>query len=409
MGDERQNVVIVGGGFAGIRCALDLAKAHDRRFRIVLINSTPHFEYHAALYRIATGGNPLEVCIPLAEIFANTAVEVLTDTVLSVDLEAKQLTSASGSTYRYDTLVLALGSQADYYNTPGLNQRAFVLKTTTDALKLKRHLHEILTSCGFNERHEQVCKAQFVVVGGGPTGTELAGELSVYMRRISQQHGIDPSMITVDLIQSPKRLVPQLSEQLSRAVEQRLRSLGVNLYFNRRILKSTVSQALMEGVSMKTSTIIWAAGVRAHQLYSEIKGLKMGRGGRVQVTPHLRANGWRDVYIAGDGADTPYSGMASTAFYDGALVARTILAELRGTASPSYQPREPWSAVPVGPGWAAVALGKLEVTGIVGWWIRRLIDLWVFSSILPLHKAMAIFRTGRGLVESCPVCSQEVS
>lgn len=405
-GQSVKTVLIVGGGFAGVRCAQELARKSRGGVRIRLVSSTPHFEYHAALYRIVTGRNPLEVCIPLVTIFRGTDVELVQDTIVQCDLESKRVTGSSGSSYSYDTLVLALGSQTDFYHTPGLEQRAFVLKTTTDALKLKRHIHETLASCGFNERHEQVCKAQFVIVGGGPTGVELAGELAVYMRQVAHRHKIDPSMITIDLIQSPSRLVPQLPEHLSLAIEKRLRSLGVNLYFNRRILKSTAQRALVEGVQMKTSTIIWAAGVKAHSLYQETSGLQTGRGGRVLVTPHLRAQGQRDVYIAGDGADTPFSGMASTAFYDGELIAQTILAEQRGTTSPPYQPHQPGSAVPIGPGWAAVAMGKLTVFGRVGWWIRRAVDWYVFASLLPLSQAFAAFQSGRQLVESCPVCSE---
>lgn len=403
---QKEKIIIVGGGFAGIRCALDLNRLNKGKFHIVLINSTPHFEYHAALYRVVTGRNPLEVCIPLSEIFAGTSVEVVVDTITKCDLTQQQLKSTSGSTYRYDKLVLALGSETDYYNTPGLEKETYTLKTTTDALRLKRHLHEILTACGFNERKEQVCQAQFMIIGGGPTGVEIAGELAVYMRTLAKKHNIDPSMITIDLIQSPNRLLPHLPETVSTLVEKRLRSLGVNLYFNRRILKSTPDQALIEGADMKTSTIIWAGGVKAHRLYQQTLGLETTPSGRVIVTPHLRAKGHTNVFIAGDGADTPFTGSAQTAFYDGSFVAKTIIAEFQQQSASPYTPPQPSSAVPIGPGWAAVVIGDFTVTGWLGWMIRRLIDFKVFWSVLPLGKALTVFQAGKSIVESCPICEE---
>lgn len=401
-----KKIVIVGGGFAGIRCALDLDKLHNGRLKIVLINNTPHFEYHAALYRVVTGRNPLEVCIPLSEIFATTSVEVVCDTITACNLAQQQLVGASGSTYRYDSVVLALGSQTDFYHTPGLDKQAFCLKTTTDALELKRHLHETLAACGFNERREQVCQTQCMVIGGGPTGVEIAGELAVYLRQVASNHHIDPSMITIDLIQSPKRLLPQLPDSISTAVEKRLRSLGVNIYFNRRILKSTAAQALIEGVNVKTSTVIWAAGVKAHQLYQEILDLKLAHSGRVAVTDTLKAKGHQNVYVAGDGAETPFTGMAQTALYDGSYIAQVISAELDRVPAPTYQPPVPINAVPIGPNWAAVTIGNWHITGWLGWLIRRYLDFKVFASILPLSKALQAFQAGRTLVESCPICGE---
>lgn len=157
---------------------------------------------------------------------------------------------------------------------------------------------------------------------------------------------------------------------------------------------------------MKTSTVIWAAGVKAHQLYQEILDLKVAQNGRAIVTPHLRAEGQRNVYIAGDGADTPYSGMAQTALYDGGFIAQTIIAELEQQPTPVYQPSAPWNAVPIGPDWAAVMIGNWEITGWFGWLIRRYLDFKVFASILPLNKAITVFQTGHVLMESCPICGE---
>ncbi len=403
---DQRKILIIGGGFAGVACAQRLAKRINNSVEITLVSATPHFEYHAALYRIASGGNPLEVCVPLREIFQHTQVRVVKDTIVTVDLELQLVRGESGSRYAYDELILALGSQTDYFQTPGLAEQAFTLKNTADALKLKRHFHTLLTACDLTDKRRQLCKTHCVVIGGGPTGTELAGALAVYLRAMAQRHGVDSSMVTIDLIQSAGQLLPQLPREVASQVERKLRSLGVNIYFNRRILKSTALRASIEGVNMSTSTIIWAAGVRGHQLLAETVGLQLSPKGKVLVTPHLRARGQRNVYVLGDCAQTPQSGMAQTALYDGNFVANTITAELTGHVAPRYSPPQPWNAVPIGYGWAAVTRGNFIVYGWLGWLIRRWLDLHVFMSIVKPKSALELFLNGRTQVESCAICSQ---
>ncbi|HSX39406.1 MAG TPA: FAD-dependent oxidoreductase, partial [Candidatus Saccharimonadales bacterium] len=131
-----KKILIIGGGFAGIKCALDLEKAGLKDSKITLVSNMSHFEYHALLYRVVTGVSPLEVCISLNQIFKNKHVEVVKDEIVEVDIYNKQALARSQSRYTFDYLVLALGSETDYFNVQGLQKNAFTLKTTDDALKL---------------------------------------------------------------------------------------------------------------------------------------------------------------------------------------------------------------------------------------------------------------------------------
>jgi len=407
---EGKRVLIVGGGFGGVVAALTLARKRLPNVKIVLVSEKPHFEYHAALYRVVTGRSPFEVCVPLADIFEGYEVEVVEDKIDNVELEKKQCWGVSGSRYQYDHLVLGLGSETVYYDTPGLLELAFGFKDINEALKLKRHLHEMMQSCSLRDnKGENVCQAHVVVVGGGASGTELSAELVVYMEELSKKHRVDPSLVTVDLIQSPSRLLPDLPERLAERVEKRIRSLGVNVYVNRRLVREEVEKVFMKDMEMRAKTVVWTAGVAAHHLYGQIKGLEVNDKGKVVVDKYLWARGQEDVYVVGDGAATEFSGMAQTAMKEGKLAAENIGRSVVGEEKKAYVPVRPAYSIPVGPGWAATLWHGLEFYGRMGWVLRRLADLRFFLTILPMTKALAAFADGARLSESCPVCTKMIT
>ncbi len=408
----RKRVIIVGGGFGGIETALGLLrkkKAIQRQedITITLITNTSHFEYTPALYRVVAGVSPLEVCIPLAEIFFNKDIEIILDTVVNVDLEERSIKGISGLNYAFDYCVLALGSEVTYFGIPGLKELSFGFKSIHQALRLKRHLHEIFDSCKEGTSEEKVCACHVVVVGGGATGVELVGELSFYLRRLAKQHNFPPSFITLDLIEAAPRILPALKEDISEEVTHRLRSLGVNVFLNRAVVREEVESVFLKDMEMKTKTLIWAAGIKANHFYKEIRGLFCDKNGRVVVDEFLRAQGAKNIYVIGDGAATPYAGMAQTALRDARYVADNIIANLGRGRMRKYEPLPVSHIIPVGEGWAAALIGHWRFYGKFAWWLRRIVDLRYFLSILPLRKALLVFRQGTSLCESCEVCSGE--
>ncbi len=410
MTQELQNkIIIVGGGFGGIRTALDLEKKNLPASKIILISDKPHFEYHPALYRIVTGKSPLEVCIPLQDIFEGKKVEVVEDSIIEANLEQRELKGISGSRYSFNFLVLALGSETTYFNIPGLKEYSFGFKSINEALRLRRHLHELFETCKISDKdlEEDVCRLHFIIVGGGASGVELAGELAIYTRKLAKKHQLNPSLITIDLIEAASRLLPTLPEEVSEKARKRLQSLAVNIFLNRRVTEGEVKKVYLKDMQMKTETVIWTAGVKPHHLYSKIQGLEQDKQERVIVDKLLQAKNFQNIFIIGDAAATPYAGLAQTAIYDGNFVAEVIRRKILGMSVEKcqYYPLKPSYAIPIGPGWAAVLSGNYRFFGRFGWWLRRLADLRFFLSILPFRKALLAFQSGKTLCEICSICS----
>lgn len=402
----KHRVLIVGGGFGGIKTALELA-GHEN-VAVTLVSDKTHFEYHAALYRVVTGRSPLEVCIPLSEIFAGRKVEIVEDRITSVDTDKNVVSGEAGRQYQYDSLVLALGSETVYFDIPGLEKLSFGFKSITEALELKSHLHQVMTTCSSQpSQDEKVCSCHIVVVGGGASGVEVAGELSVYARKLAREHGLDQSLVTVDLIEAAPRLLPGLPENTSRVAKERLGRLGVNVYLNRALVKEEIESVYLKDMKINTKTVIWTAGVKPNRLYGKVKGLEFDKKGRVVVDQFLRPKTLNNVYILGDAAATKFSGMAQTALKDGELTAENILRSCASQPLRPYQPSKPVYAIPIGPGWAATVILGTEVYGQIGWFFRRLADLEFFLSILPLPKAWSAFANGRTICETCNICVPE--
>lgn len=405
----QRKIIIVGGGFGGIRTALDLAGKKILNTKIILISDKPHFEYHAALYRVVTGRSPLEVCIPLREIFKGMGVEVLEDSISEVNLKENSLKGNSGSHYSFDFLILALGSETVYFNIPRLKEFSFGFKSITEALSLKQHLHRLFEACTVSptDQEADICRMHFVIVGGGASGTELAGELVMYTKELSRKHKVDPSLITIDLIEAATRLLPTLPEDVSERAKNRLHKLGVNIFLNRAVTEQEVEEVHLKDMEIKTKTVIWTAGVKPNHLYMQIKGLDFDPKGRVEVDEFLQAKGWNNIFVVGDAAATLYTGMAQTAIHDGSFTAEIISRKIYGRPIEPYKSKAPFYAIPIGPNWAAVLIGSLRFYGRIGWWLRRLADFRFFLSVLSLRKALLVFQSGKTLCESCTICVPE--
>lgn len=395
--DSKTNVkvLVIGGGFAGVQTALDLANAPGVEVR--LISDKNYFEYHAALYRSYTGRSPMEVAVPLAEIFSGASnVEVLQDRASGVDAASRTVQGESGSSYHYDALVLALGNVTDYYGIQGLSEYSFGVKSVQEALELKRHLHEQILSGKVGEK-------TYVVIGGGATGVEVAGELHSYVERIRRKHGARKVPLDIHLVEAAPRILSAMPEQFSERVAKRLSDLGITIHTGTKVLAETYEAIELPGAELKSHTVIWTAGTANNPLLGKYPELfsKDSRG-KVPVNDYLEAA--PDIYVVGDSASTPYSGMAQTALHDAHFVAQHLLAKTCGSATTTYQPKKPAYAIPVGPRWAAVQIGSTQIYGLLGSTLRRAIDLRLFLKFLPLRKALSTWHTGFTRQEACEFC-----
>lgn len=388
-------IVIVGGGFGGVRTALALA--NKKNIEVKLISDQSYFEYHAALYRSATGRSPLEVAIPLSEFFSYAKnVEVIEDKIIKINEAEQKVIGQSTSTYGYDALVLATGNVTEYFGVKGLKEFAYGVKTIQEALKLKRHLHDQLLNAE-SERN-------YVVIGAGATGVELSAELTSYLKKIRQKHKIKHSF-TVDLIEAGPRVLASMPKKFSSKVERRLKKLGVKTIFNTAVKAENVDDIQLPKGSIASHTVIWTAGVGNNSLFAENSKLfEFGKAGRAKVDQYLRTA--PNIYVIGDSAVTKYTGMAQTALHDANFVASNLIRTSKGQSTSPYKPKRPIYAIPVGPRWAAVLWGETEIYGRLGWILRRLADLKLYLLFLPARKAVTTWRYGFKDEEVCPVCKK---
>lgn len=407
--ENPRRILILGGGFGGIRAALDLAKQNLPNTKITLVSDTHHFGYTPALYKLATGASPMETCIPLGEIFDHTKVEVIVDTITGGTLSEKTIIGASGSRYRYDFLILGLGAETTYYGIPGIAENSFSLKTVETALALKKHLHALFNKGKNLTKGEMMSQFQFVIVGGGPAGVELASVIRHYTRALAKHHNVPIHLVTATILQAVPRLLPTFPEEVSRRVTKQLDKLGINIILNRPVTSEDTSGVYLKDIKLNSKTIIWTAGVRASHIYGNITGLTLDKGGRIMVDEHMRASGQDCVFAIGDSASTPHAGTAQTANYDGAYVPKIIQEIIQNKNLTPYEPKVTPYVIPVGKDWGIFSYKNITLSGWLFKQLREIIDFKFFLSILPFWKAYDVWRTGGSIAESCPTCNDALS
>lgn len=377
------NITIVGGGFGGVKAALELAK--DKKNKITLISDKSDFQYYPALYSSATGHSHLESWVPLGEIFAGKKnVIVKLDTIEKIDVKNKNLTAKSGKKYTYDRCVLALGSVTTYFNIEGLKEYAYGIKSEAEIKELKRHLYRDIAENHMIDKH-------YVVVGAGPTGVELAAALGSYLHGLCEHYGLKEHAIQIDLIEAAPRVLPRMHEIVSRKVAARLKELGVNVQTGKSVQRETADTIMVSGQPIKSQTVIWTSGVANSPFYEANKDeFKFAPRGRVAVDQYMRAAD--DVYVIGDNAATPYTGLAQTALHDAKFIAQNFKREARSSRPREYRAVEPILIVPVGSGWSVFEWHKLRFYGWLAALLRRMADFVGYSDMLPLGQALGVWR-----------------
>lgn len=389
---KKEKILIVGGGFGGVKTALALSG--DEHFQVTLLTDHMEFRYYPTLYRTATGGRRASSSIPLSEIFEGKGVTVINASAKTLDRDAKTITTEDGTVCDYDTLVIGLGVVTNYFSIPGLADKSYGIKSNEDALKFKRHLHQQLTS-------DKKPDLNYLIVGGGPTGIELAGELPGYLKRLMAAHGIKRRRISVKLIEAAPRLLPRMPKATSRYVKWRLRRLGVQVHLGKVVQGQTADSLMVNGKPLKSHTVVWTAGVTNHPFFTENRFVLMPRG-KVATDVYLQAE--ENIFIVGDNANTPYSGLAQTAVHDGAFVGQNLKRRARGKSMKAYKPKLPVSVIPVGRYWAVVNYKRLQIHGLLGWLLRSAADFIAFKDLESWPKAARQWTAEFGGQEDCPHC-----
>lgn len=391
----RPHILIVGGGFGGVRAATQLSR-HDN-LDVTLISNLNSFAYYPQFYHSATGGSRSEASLPLREILSGTGVRLIQDVIVGIDPAARIVTSIDGhTTYPYDQLVMALGCVTNYFGITGLPEFSYGIKSIEESERFKRHLHEQLVA-----QHKP--DLNYVVVGAGPTGVELAASLEKYLARITKLHGIEGPTVNVTLVEAAPRILPRSSDAVSARVLKKLQSLGVKVLTGATVKAETAESLELAGQSLASQTVVWTAGTSVNPFYySNGTHFQLAKGGRVMVSNHLEAKD--GVYVIGDNAATPYSGLAQTAINDADYVALDIARVYAKRDRPAYVPIPPISVIPVGENWAVAEWKGHAVYGLLGFILRRLGDLVGYADIERWPQAIKVWLQDSKVEDGCPVC-----
>jgi NADH dehydrogenase len=372
-----KNIVIVGGGFAGVKAALELCKTPE--FTVTLITKTNTFNYYPTLYKTATGGSRVISSMLLGEIFSGKPVKIIVDTAAKIDRKTNTVLTESGRKITYDELILALGVVTNYFGIKGLDEFSQSMKSIDKAESLKANLNAQIRDAGKPD-------INYVVVGGGPTGVELAGALPGYVRHLMRKYRQELKPIHVDLIEAQPRLLPMGPERVSKAVAKRLKKMGVKIMTCKDVQGENADSIMVSGHPIASHTVVWTAGVTNNPFFKD-NGFTLGAHGKVEVNEFLQAE--PHIYVIGDNANTQYSGLAQTALRDAVFVANHLVREAGGQKFVPYKPKRPVYVYPVGERWAAVVWGRVIIYGWLGWFLRTAADWIGYHDLEPWWIATA--------------------
>jgi len=383
----KHKIVIVGGGFAGTKLALELS--NNKHFEVTLITRRGRFEYHGAMYRSATGRSPLEVVVPFSEIFAESLnVRVELDSVVELRPQTKEVEGESGRTYKYDYLIMAVGYEVNFFNIPGMALHAEHMYDISSAIKLRHRL--VGAFRGANNKPVSVA-----VIGAGPTGVEIASDIKPFASVVAAKHQLPDIDVHVHLIEASPRVLSILSEETSKQAQKRLQELSVNVQVNTMVTEcDQTSITTKNDGRIKTDVTIWTAGNKANGLFASYPDLfSVNNRGRVLVSEYFNANS-PHIFVVGDAADTPHSGMAQTAIHNGMALANNLKRMSENKHWLSYQPKKPEYVIPIGGEWALLETDTGVTVGEAGWKARREADRWALENFLVYDVAKKHFDQG---------------
>lgn len=399
-------VLILGGGFGGVRCALDLAKSGYKDLEITVIDKNDYHTFQPALYEVASSfyagaNNPQRqrfeyqkikqsAAVPFSAIFKRRNIKFVQAEVQNVDVAQKSISFASGETANFDYLVVALGSETNYFGIPHLSEKSYPLKTVEDALNIKCVIDELF----YNKQSDEDIK--IVIGGGGIAGSELAAELMGDIRKLAQKHDHLKDRVSLSVIEASPNILGRAAPWIVDVAQKRFQELGVNILVSKKIVDVTDRDVLLDGnEKVPFDVLIWTAGIKANGILSKISGLEIDKTCKIVVDMSLQAHPHSNVFAVGDNtycfdpqSQIAAPAMVQTAIDQGSLAAKNILNLISGRPLEKYKFKGVKFIIPLGGKFGIADLGKIHLVGFLAWFAKQLTFLRYFATILPWHKAL---------------------
>jgi NADH dehydrogenase len=412
---DMKRVVIVGGGFAGINCARLLGNRPD--LKVALIDRRNYHLFQPLLYQVAMAGlSPCDIATPIRGLMSPYHnMHVIQGEVNGIDVHSRHVYSSAGA-YAYDYLVLATGAQHAYFGQEHWEPHAPGLKTLEQATEIRRRVLSAFEQAECEpDANRRRALLTFVVVGGGPTGVELAGAIGEMSRFTLARdfRNIDPKLTRIVLVEAGPRILPHFDQTLSSRATRELEQLGVQLWTHARVTRITARGVYVGEEHLSASTVLWAAGVQASQLGKDL-GVPRDPQGRVLVGADLSIPGRPEVFVVGDqahcrlqGSERALPGVATVAIQQGIYVAQTILSDGAGARRRAFVFRDKGQMAAIGRRRAVMEWGRFRSAGVFAWLMWLLVHIYFLSGfknrlfvLMQWSWSYLTFSRGSRLIES---------
>lgn len=402
-----KKILIIGGGFGGVRAGLDLAKHNYSDLEITLIDKdgfhyfTP--EYYKLVYFNKDDGIDADFfkkaiyrfSVPLYEIFKGKRnFKLIIDEAEDIDFEKNKVKTKSGAVFSYDYLILALGSETEYFGNLSIREFVYPFKTIQDSLNARNAVDELFYR---EAKHDPI---QISVVGGGLTGCEVAASLSETVSNLAKIHSHPRENVSVEILEGSYSILPQFDKWTRKKVESRLKKMGVKISVNRIITEVKEDNVITkDGKIFPYDLLIWTVGVKANRLVEKLKGVKLDKKNLILVDEYMRIPPFENVFAIGDLASfkDAATGMAcpmtaQSAISEGRYVAYAIKRLMHKRKIYRHWPERHGFIIPLGKNYGIFKYGFLRLWGRPVVWLRKLANLRYLMSILPIRRALFFWR-----------------